>query len=288
MHTARLLLRRLRHRAAESPGQSLVEFALILPVFLMFFAAVLDLGRVAAAQVTVTNVAREAAFQAAQTPTDFDNTAGCPADGSSNRVICRALLEAKSSPISVAPADVSLSCSPSCTEGLGNRVTITVVGHFRLITPILAAFFGGTQDLQFTATSIHQIKTLPTPTAPPPVLPLPTATPTPDPSASATPTPTPTSPACNLPSAGFTYTVSPTSLSAPVMLTVQDTSTSTACGITSWYWLIKKGGSTWYFSSNQNPSIPALNTPNSYLVTLTVTNAAGANTSGAVQIEVNP
>jgi hypothetical protein len=62
--------RRVRRRGPRSRGQSLVEFALILPVFLMFFGAVLDLGRVAAAQITVTNVAREAAFQAAETPDD--------------------------------------------------------------------------------------------------------------------------------------------------------------------------------------------------------------------------
>jgi hypothetical protein len=252
----------------------------------MFFAAVLDLGRVAAAQVTVTNVAREAAFQAAQTPTDFDNTQGCPPDGSSNLVVCRALLEAKSSPITVAPADVTLSCSPSCTVGLGNRVTVQIVGHFSLITPILSAFFGGTQDLQFTAASTHQIETLPDPSLPPP--PPPTLTP-PDPSASATPTPTPTSPSCALPSAGFTYTATPSSLVAPVTVTLTDTSTSTSCGITSWYWTIRKGGSVWWFSSLQNPtSIPSLATPGTYRIELTVANAAGSNSTGAVQIKVVP
>jgi len=35
-----------RHIKTRSRGQSLVEMALILPVFLLFFAAILDLGRV--------------------------------------------------------------------------------------------------------------------------------------------------------------------------------------------------------------------------------------------------
>ena len=273
--------RRVRRRGPRSRGQSLVEFALILPVFLLFFGAVLDLGRVAAAQVTVTNVAREAAFQAAQTPSDFDNTTGCPADGSSNRVICRALLEAQGSPISIAPADITLTCSPTCATGLGNRVSITVVGHFSLVTPILATFFNGNQDIQFTATSTHQVRTMP---PPPSAAALPTPTPTA--SATATPTPTATSPACTLPSAGFTYTASPSTLKVPVTVTVQDTSTSTSCGITSWYWVIERNNSVWWFSGDQSPSVPTMGTPGTYKITLTVTNAAGNNTSGAVEIKV--
>lgn len=281
--TLTAIAQRVRRRGPRSRGQSLVEFALILPVFLLFFGAVLDLGRVAAAQVTVTNVAREAAFQARLTPTDFDNTQGCPADGSSNVIICRALLEAKNSPITVSPADVSLFCDPACTSGLGNRVTVTVVGHFSLITPILSAFFGGNQDLQFTASSTHQLETLP---AAPSALPTATPTPTPDPSATATPTPTPTPAGCVLPSAGFTYTTSPADLKSPVTMTVQDTSTSTSCGITSWYWLIYRNNSAWWFSSDQNPLVPTMSTNGTYKLTLTVTNAAGSNTTGTVEVKV--
>ena len=58
-----------RRRAARRDrrrGQSVVEFALILPVFLLLFGSALDLGRLYAAQVTVTNAAREGAFQAAK------------------------------------------------------------------------------------------------------------------------------------------------------------------------------------------------------------------------------
>lgn len=281
MHTVRSLIERLRRRAAEAPGQSLVEFALILPVFLLFFGAVLDLGRVAAAQVTVTNVAREAAFQAAQTPTDFDNTSGCPGDGKSNLIVCRALLEAKSSPISVAPADLTLTCDPSCSSGLGNRVTVTVVGHFSLITPILSSFFGGTQDLQFTASSTHQVETLP---PPPAALPSATPTATPSASATATPTPTPTPASCQLPSAGFTYSASPPNMKAPVTLTVTDTSTSLSCGITSWFWVFGDGA----VSSAQSPGPHTYVTEGTYYVTLTVANAAGSNTTGAVEIKVKP
>jgi hypothetical protein len=51
------LLRRWRRR---TPGQNLVEFALIIPVLLLLIFGIIDLARVIHAQVTVTNAARQA------------------------------------------------------------------------------------------------------------------------------------------------------------------------------------------------------------------------------------
>src|SRR6478672_8728783 len=112
----------------RSRGQSMVEFALILPVLMLLFATVLDLGRLALAELSIENAAREGAFQAAKTPGDIDNTKACPADASSNLVICRVQLEAKASGVTIAPADVSVTCSVSgCPTGLGNQVTVGVI-----------------------------------------------------------------------------------------------------------------------------------------------------------------
>ena len=76
----RLLDRTRRHLAERSRGQSLVEFALLLPVFMLFFATTLDLGRLAAAQLSVANAAKEGAFQASTTPTDFNASQPVPLD----------------------------------------------------------------------------------------------------------------------------------------------------------------------------------------------------------------
>ena len=283
-----------------SRGQSLVEFALILPILMLFFATTLDLGRLALAELSIENSAREGAFQAAKTPTDINNTQPCPADASSNKIICRVQLEAKSSGITIAPADVSATCSvPGCATGLGNRVTVAVVGHFQLLTPILAPFFGGTTAVTFTRSSTSQIETLPAPPTAGPIsitpTPAPTATasptasasgspgasPTASASATATPTPSPT-PNCTLPSAGFTYTVSPDTGVAPVTLTVSNTTTSPFCPITSWFW--KFGDST--TSTELAPPPHVYVAKGNYKVTLTVTNAAGTDTTGAVQVHV--
>jgi PKD repeat protein len=269
------------HSARRASGQSLVEFALVLPVFLVLIAVVLDLGRIAAAQVTVANASREGALQASTTPTSYQAGQPCPsANPSTNLVVCRTVLESRGSVVTVSPSDIQLVCTPaSCTPGIGNTVTVTVTGRLQLLTPILAAFFGGNQTVTFRASTTAQIETLPTPPA---ATPTPTPTPTPSPTATPTPTPTPTQ-ACSPPSAGFDYTTSPPSGQAPVTITVTDTSTPTTGGcITSWIWDWGNGD---YFYG-QNPGPYTYRTPGRYNVSLTVYGPGGSNTSGAVEVWV--
>ena len=274
-----------RHLRTRARGQSLVEFALILPVLMLFFAAILDLGRIAAAQIAIANAAREGAFQAAQTPTDFDSTKTCPDDGKSNLIYCRIKLESSGS-ISVAPTDVDVVCSPAnCATGIGNTVTVRVRGHFSLLTPLMAALFGGQQNVTFTGSAVVNRETLPvsmgavTPTASP--------SPTPSASASVAPSASPTLAPCVEPSAGFTVMTAPKSNKAPVVVNVTDTSTSINCGITSWFWTWGDGTT----SLGQDPgshTYVVKNPDNSgyYEIKLKVTNAAGSNTSGAIQVQV--
>ena len=55
----------MRRRNRESvDGQTLVEFALIIPIFIMLLMGVLDLGRAVYAYHTLNNAAREGARQA--------------------------------------------------------------------------------------------------------------------------------------------------------------------------------------------------------------------------------
>jgi Flp pilus assembly protein TadG len=51
----------LRRRDATGRGQALVEFALVLPIFLLVMVALFDLGRAVFAYNTLTNAAREGA-----------------------------------------------------------------------------------------------------------------------------------------------------------------------------------------------------------------------------------
>ena len=279
-----------RHIKTRSRGQSLVELALILPVFMLFFAAILDLGRIAAGQVAVQNAAREGAFAAAVTPADFDSSTGCPANGQANTIYCRVKLESKNG-VTIDPTDVSVICSPaSCTTGIGHTVKVVVNGHFRLLTPLMGAFFGGNQNVTFTASSVQNIETLPTA---PIGLPA-SAAPSASASSSASASPSDSlPPTCQLPSAGFTMTVTGSnSHHPPQTVNVVDTSSSINCGIDSWIWDWGDGttssgkvpGSHSYIATNSNPNSTGY--PDYYTVKLTVTNAAGAKTSGGQQVYV--
>jgi len=50
-----------KNERAHHPGQSLVEFALILPLFVLFIIGVFELGRAFFSYIAITNAAREGA-----------------------------------------------------------------------------------------------------------------------------------------------------------------------------------------------------------------------------------
>lgn len=61
-----MIVRRARDQAAQSEGQSLVEFALVLPMLLVLLLGVVDFGRVFATGVVLEAAARNGAEAAAQ------------------------------------------------------------------------------------------------------------------------------------------------------------------------------------------------------------------------------
>jgi PKD repeat protein len=152
----------------KSRGQSLVEFALVLPVFLVFLAAALDLGRVFYANISLNNAAREGAFEASTHPATFGAGQTCDASDA-GRVVCRVQLESRNSAITVADGDISANCSSGCTAAYGSTVTVKVKGSFQLVTPILSAIFGG-QSVPLNSAATAQILYYPptTPATPPP------------------------------------------------------------------------------------------------------------------------
>jgi PKD repeat protein len=291
-----------RRRRPHSRGQSLVELALILPVLMLLIASALDLGRMFYSQVTITNAAREGAYEAAYKPTSFIANGNC--DKVTNRIMCRVLSEAKGSFVTVNKADVDVDCSPACATGIGNTVTVTVLGRFTLLTPIMAPFLGG-HDVTLTSTASAQIITdppiiagLPTPTPTPTPTASPTPSPTPSgtgPTASPTGTPTPTpAPVCIAPVAAFNVTPSG-GFKNTTTFNFTDQSINMPigdCG-TVWSWNFGDGagnsGNGAGTSSDQNPSYryTKSNTTPGFTVTLAVSNDAGSDTTTRV-IRVDP
>ncbi len=237
----RLAARLRAHHRNRTLGQSLVEFALVLPVFLLFFAAALDLGRVFYANITLNNAAREGAFQAAITPTLYVENQPC--NQATNRVVCRIQNETAGSMIAIAPTDIDMTCSvPGCADAPGSLVTIEVRGKFRLITPLLSVIFGG-QDLDLGSSAVAQIEYLPDPN---------TATPPPGPVAA--------------------FTGSPTTIVVGGTVAFNsDASTGSPSGF---MWDFDEDGIV--DSIVPNPS-HVFNTPGTYTISLTVNNLTGVD-----------
>ena len=108
------LLARYRRRS-RSRGQSIVELALILPVLMLLVASTLDLGRMFYSQITITNAAREGAYEAAYNPSSFQANAVC--HSTTNRVMCRVLSEAKGSFVVVQKPTSRSRATPPARRG---------------------------------------------------------------------------------------------------------------------------------------------------------------------------
>ncbi|MDP9463078.1 MAG: PKD domain-containing protein [Actinomycetota bacterium] len=263
-------------------GQSIVELALILPVLLVLVAAAIDLGRIFFARITVANSAREGAYEASYGGSYLANTT-C---GASNSVMCAILNEAQNS-LTIAPADVSLTCVVgTCAAGAyGDVVKVTVTGHFDLLTPLLSMFFGGT-NVTFSSTAIADIvdtpEPQPGPTVAPTITPIPTVSPIPTITPIPTipgPTPTASAPTCPAPVANFSWTQQ--NKNAPVVFSgtaagSASSPLSGSCAIAFWRWEygspdfgIDSGGAL--TSVSHQFALQARN----YTVTLTVTNPYG-------------
>ncbi len=267
-------------RGRRSAGQALVELAIVLPVFLLLTMAAIDLGRIFFAQISVANSAREGAYEASYGGSYNAGTA-C---GSTNSVMCAILNEAQGS-LTIVPADVVRTCSPAggCAAGAyGEAVTIKVTGHFDLLTPMLAVFFGGTNitfsstataDMIDTETARLAVGPTTAPTAVPTVLPtatvLPMATPFPTPSGLSA-SPTPSAPVCSPPVANFTFSVQ----SKKINFASTSTPTSGTCQITFWRWEFGDGATDAGLVSTTSHQYPRNN--QRYTVILTVTNPFGS------------
>jgi hypothetical protein len=184
---------------------------------------------------------------------------------------------------------VSLSCTPSCTKAYGNEATVTVTGHFSLLTPLISAFTGGS-DITLASAATADVVIVPTvaaatPAATPTPAPTPGATPTPDPAATPGPTPAPTPAPSPTPSptpctpafANFTFTQQ--NKTKPVVFTSTSTPTTGPCAIAYWRWEFGDGEVEAANVATTSHDYGAANRGLSFTVSLTVTVPGGVTTT---------
>lgn len=123
-------------RRQPSEGQSLVEFALVLPVLLLLFMGIVDFGRAVFAYNTLSNAARDGARVAIvdQTDTGISVAAQRAADQATG--------------LGVDPSvDVDVEYTepdgvPCPRHSIGCTATVTVRHQFTAITPIIGNIVG--------------------------------------------------------------------------------------------------------------------------------------------------
>ena len=111
-------------------GQSLVEFALMLPILLIILAGALDLGRLYYAHVAVTDAAAEGVAYAAIAPDDSDE------------VFNRAQF-ASGGLVELERDQVQITCASCPNPRSGDPIAVTVSYEFGLGTPFLNAIVPG-------------------------------------------------------------------------------------------------------------------------------------------------
>jgi uncharacterized membrane protein len=126
----------------RSRGQSLAEFALVLPLILLLLLFGIDFGRVFLGWVELNNVVREAANFAAQNPTAWNSV---NPDATAQAEYAR-LVTADAAGISCTlPNPLPTPSFPNGANGpnaIGQPVAVGITCNFGLITPVIGNIVG--------------------------------------------------------------------------------------------------------------------------------------------------
>ena len=147
-------MRRMRtRRERSSRGQSLVEFAIILPVFILVIGGAIDLGRLFFAYVATESSAKEGAMYGATNPRCDRVKLGCVNPSTVSWHVTNELS-------GVSNVTQTVECLRGGTAipveacQRGDRYRVTVNHVFNLVTPILAPIVGNSLELRSRASSV--------------------------------------------------------------------------------------------------------------------------------------
>jgi PKD repeat protein len=226
----------------HSRGQSVVEFALMLPIFLLLIFGGIDFGRVFLGWINLNNTARIAANYAASNAVALNG--GDPvAVATYNKLVTDDATATNCTPPTPLPPP---TYAPD--TALGSNATVTVTCSFRIFTPIVSSILGS--NVSVTSSAVFPIRKgaiagVPTGGGPAPVV------------------------------AGFT--INPTGGVAPQTVTFVNTSTGP---VANYAWDFEGDGIVDYTSSDATPPAPHPYTvPGTYHPSLTVTNGVTPDTA---------
>ena len=155
-----------RSRAHRRRGQALVEFALVIPIFLLIVFGIIDAGRLIFTYNTVSNAARNAARVAiVNQSTTGTNTC----DTTSPTAWSVGCGVSSGVGVAIAPTDVVVTYrnptdTGACTPAsIGCIAVVTVTGKWQAMTPIIGQIIGPTSVSSTSKIPIERVCTNPTP-----------------------------------------------------------------------------------------------------------------------------
>jgi PKD repeat protein len=134
-------------RAKRSRGQSLVEFALVLPVILLLTLIALDFGRIYLGYINLQNMARIASNFAANNPNAWGATPDAAVQAKyKNQILADATatncILPKVGGVTQVPAPTFTDTNGNGLKDLGETVQVQISCSFNVITPGISAIVG--------------------------------------------------------------------------------------------------------------------------------------------------
>lgn len=158
----------MTRRRRQASGQTLVEFALVIPIIVLLIASFVEIGRAVYAFNTIANAARQGVRVAVvnQLPDVTDCDESRPIEDPYEphwSIIGCALLAGKTLGLTpanvtvsyVTPPSTTLSCSP--TLHVGCIATVTVTYQYTISTPVVSRFIGPISMLQVSEMPIERV-----------------------------------------------------------------------------------------------------------------------------------
>ncbi len=120
--------------AKQKRGQSMVEFAVVIPLLLLLILAIFEFGRIYNAQIEVTQAAREGA------------RAGVLEIYKNNDAAVKTKVKALAPSLNLTDAEIEIIWNVAAVSGDTNQsIKVTVAHDVPLITPVIGAFFPGSK-----------------------------------------------------------------------------------------------------------------------------------------------
>jgi Flp pilus assembly protein TadG len=137
-----------------SRGQSVVEFALVLPVFLILLLTAIDFGRLFFSFIEMNNAAREGAAYAATNPTNtVEIQRHILLETNAQSQVGAGTLSAPSVTCKDNTGAEMACSSAGGGSGPGNTVTVRATEPFTFFTPFINGFFGNSFSMSASSTA---------------------------------------------------------------------------------------------------------------------------------------